>query len=124
MAGIFLIDSIQRRRRESRRQKLLAQAAAWPQTNAEINRWTIVPVDDESASFSNGHQIEAAFHFKVNGDYFGGYVRSTPMSHNAAERVATGNPTLIVRYDPANPDRVAVLAPDNAEKLPFEVFPG
>jgi hypothetical protein len=124
MAGIFLIDSIQRRLRESRRQRLLAQAAAWPQTTAEINRWSIVPVEDESASFSTGHQIEAAFHFKLNGDYFGGYVRSTPMSHNAAERIAAGSPTLTIRYDPSNPDRVAVLAPDNAGKLPFEVLPG
>ncbi len=124
MAGIFLIDYIQRRLRESRRQKLIAQAVSWPQTMAEINRWTIVPVEDESASFSNGHQIEAAFHFRLNGEYHGGYVRSTPMSHNAAERLSNGNPLVTIRYNPADPDQVAVLAQDNSGKLPFDVFPG
>ena len=122
MPGLPLIESIQRSFRESRRKKKLQQAATWPKTTAEINRWTVIPADDAHASFSSNYQLEAGFHFTLNGEYYGGYVRSTPTSHSAAERAATGNPALTIRYNPSNPDETAVLAEDNLGTLPFEVL--
>ncbi len=69
-------------------------------------------------------QIEAGFHFKINGEYFGGYLRSVGLGLHEAESKAQGNPIVNVRYDPANPDSVAVLAEDNEKSLPFRVFSG
>ena len=69
-------------------------------------------------------QVEASFHFTVNGEYFGGYLRSVGLTHHSAETMATGTPTVRVRYDPTNPDSVAVLAEDNVGNLPFQVMPG
>jgi hypothetical protein len=122
MPGLFFLDTLQRRIRESKRQKRLTLAAAWPKTTAEINRWTILPAEETETSFSSAFKIEAGFHFILNGEYFGGYVRSTPISHTAAERAAHGNPNLTIRYNPTNPDQTVVLAQDNTGNLPFEVF--
>ena len=104
------------------RDKRLRQAAAWPTVAAQINGWKILDALEESAI--NTHQIEAAFSFVMNNDYYGGYLQSTPMPHREAERHATGNPIVNVRYNPANPDQVAVLAHDNATTLPFDILPG
>ncbi|RXH55830.1 DUF3592 domain-containing protein [Granulicella sibirica] len=122
MHGLPLFESIQRTLRESKRRKKIQQATTWPKTTAEINRWSVNPVSDPNASFSSNYQIEAGFHFTLNGEYYGGYAHSTPTSHSAAERVATGAPTLTIRYNPTNPDETAVLAEDNLNTLPFEVL--
>ena len=122
MRGLPLIESIQRSFRESKRRKKLQQVAGWPKTTAEINRWTVIPADDTHASFSSNYQIEAGFHFTLNGEYYGGYVRSVPMSHPAAERAAQGNPAVTIRYNPTNPDETAVLSEDNLGTLSFEVL--
>jgi hypothetical protein len=119
---MHLTKFITERVHESARKKRVQLAATWPTTTAEINHWQILDSPEESAV--NTHQIEAAFHFKLNDDYYGGYVRSTPMPHREAERFARGNPTVIVRYNPANPDQTAVLSEDNTTNLPFTVIPG
>ena len=46
------------------------------------------------------------------------------MGRHEAEKLATGSPDFIVRYNPANPDEVVVLAEDNEGKLPFGIVSG
>src|ERR1700691_5354632 len=114
MPGISLIEPIRRALRESARKKRVGIAAAWPQTSAEINSWKILPAGDETESFTQSDYIEAGFHFILNGEFYGGYLRSVAMSHREAEKFAVGSPHVSVRYNPANPDQVVVLAEDNA----------
>lgn len=122
MAGIFLIDSIRSWLRRRNRQKKLLQAAAWPVVAAEVNHWAVVPADEDANAFGTPFQIEAGFHFILNGEYYGGYFRSVALAGGEAERLAKGTPSVNVRYNPANPDAVAVLAEDNSGNLPFKVF--
>jgi hypothetical protein len=122
MSGIFLIDSIRLSLRRRNREKRLRAAQAWPIANGEVNHWEILDADPEASSSGAMYQIEAGFHFLVNSDYFGGYLRSVALPHREAETMAKGSPTVYVRYDPANPDFVAVLAEDNEHNLPFRVF--
>ena len=91
---------------------------------AEINHWKILNADEEVASSGAPYQIEAGFHFKVNGEYYGGYLRSVALTHHEAESKSTGNPSVNIRYNPANPDQTAVLAEDNQGSLPFRVVSG
>jgi hypothetical protein len=120
MSGILLIDSVRLWLRRRSREKRLHAAQAWPIANAEVNHWKIL--DAEASSVGALYQIEAGFHFLVNSDYFGGYFRSTALPRREAETLAKGTPTVHVRYDPANPNSVAVLAEDNERNLPFRVF--
>jgi hypothetical protein len=123
MAGAFLIDSIRRTLRESARKKRVRLAASWPQAGAEINSWKILSVGDEAESFTQTDFIEAGFSFVLNGEYYGGYLCSVAMGRKEAERLAVGSPHVNVRYNPANPDQVAVLADDNTA-LPFALVSG
>jgi hypothetical protein len=88
----------------------------------EVNHWAVVDADQDAMSTATPHQIEASFHFTVNGEYFGGYLRSVPMVHREAEMLAKGTPNVNVRYDPANPDSSVALPEDNRNNLPFRVF--
>ena len=125
MAGNFLIDGIRRSIRRSKRAKRIAQAQSWPTAQAEINHWQVLNADDDVATTGTPFQIEAGFHFKVNGEYFGGYLRSVAMTHHDAEMKAKGEPKVNVRYNPANPDETAVLDGDNSGgALPFRVISG
>jgi hypothetical protein len=124
MAGIFLIDGIRRSLRRNRREKKVATAKSWPVVEAEINHWQVLNADDDVATTGTPYQIEAGFHFKVNGDYYGGYLRSVAMTHHEAESKGKGEPKVNVRYNPANPDETAVLAEDNSSNLPFGVVSG
>ena len=121
---MFPIDSIRLRLQHRKRQEKLRLAQQWPTATAEINHWSIVTADQELASSATPHQIEASFHFTVNGEYFGGYLRSVALTHHTAEVAAKGSPTIIIRYDPTNPDSVAVLAEDNSDNLPFQIISG
>jgi hypothetical protein len=122
MGGIFLIDSVRLWLRRRSRQKKLLQAAQWPVTAAEVNHWAVVQADEDANAFGTPFQIEAGFHFMLNGEYYGGYFRSVALAGGEAERLAKGNPLVNIRYNPANPDAVAVLAEDNSDNLPFRVF--
>lgn len=121
MGGIF--DSIAGWQRKRRRDQRVAQAAQWPLVQAEINHWEVLVADKELVTAGTPYQIEAGFHFTVNGEYFGGYLRSVALTHHEADVNAKGDVTVNVRYNPANPDEVAVLAADNAA-LPFRVVSG
>lgn len=122
MPGIFFIDGVGRWLRRRGREKKLRLAAQWPLTTAEINHWQILPAEEEVASMGATYQIEAGFHFKINGEYYGGYLRSVALTHHEAESKATGSPTVNIRYNPANPDQTAVLAEDNPHNLPFRII--
>jgi hypothetical protein len=124
MAGVFFIDGIRRWLRRRKREQKVRLAAQWPVTQAEINHWQVLNADEEAAGMGAPFQIEAGFHFKINGEYYGGYLRSVGLGLHEAESKAQGNPIVNVRYDPANPDSVAVLAEDNNTSLPFRVFSG
>jgi hypothetical protein len=124
MAGIFFIDAIGRWLRHRSRDKKLRLAAQWPLTTAEINHWQILTADEEVASVGTPYQIEAGFHFKINGEYYGGYLRSVALTHHEAESKATGSPTANIRYNPVNPDQNAVLAEDNPSNLSFRLISG
>lgn len=124
MAALFLIDSIRRRMRENARKKRVQVAAEWPQAEAKINLWKVLPVGDEAESFTQTDFIEGGFSFLLNGEYYGGYLRSVAMGRHEAEKLAVGSPSVNVRYNPANPDQTVVLAEDNAGLLPFEVISG
>ncbi len=92
-----------------------------PTAQAEVNHWQVLNADEEVTATGTPFQIEAGFHFKVNGEYYGGYLRSVAMTHHEAEMKSKGEPKVNVRYNPANPDESAVLAEDNAGTLPFGV---
>jgi hypothetical protein len=123
MAGIFLIDSILQGLRERARKKRVQLATSWPQTGAKINSWKILPLGDEAKSFTQSNCIEAGFSFVLNGEYYGGYLRSVGMGRKEAETIATGSPCVNVRYGPANPGNVVVLVEDNA-MVPFSIVSG
>jgi hypothetical protein len=120
----FPIDSIRRSLRESARKKRVRLAAGWAQTTAKVNLWKVLPAADESESFTQTDFIEGGFSFLLNGEYYGGYLRSVAMGRREAEKLAVGSPSVNVRYNPANPDQTVVLAEDNAGTLPFEVVSG
>jgi Protein of unknown function (DUF3592) len=124
MAGIFFIDGIRRSLRRSKREKKVAAAKSWPIAEAEINHWQVLNADDDVATTGTPYQIEAGFHFMVNGEYYGGYLRSVAMTHHEAEMKSKGEPKISVRYNPANPDETAVLAEDNSTTLPFGIVSG
>jgi hypothetical protein len=121
MAGILFIDAISRWFRRRNREKKLRLATQWPLTQAEINHWKVLNADEDVASTGVTYQVEAGFHFKINGEYYGGYLRSVALTHHEAESKSTGNPSVNIRYNPANPDETAVLAEDNQGNLPFRV---
>ena len=122
MGGIFLIDSIRLWLHRRSREKKLRLAATWPTTAAEVNHWAVVQADEEANAFGVPFQIEAGFHFMLNGEYYGGYFRSVALAGGEAERLAKADFSVNIRYDPSNPDSVAVLAEDNKENLPFQIF--
>jgi hypothetical protein len=124
MAGLFLFDSIQAWLRRRKRDAVLRLAQAWPITQGEVNHWEILAADKEITTSATPYQIEAGYHFTLNGEYFGGYFRSSALVHHEAETKATGNPAVNIRYNPANPDSNVVLAQDNPDNLPFRVFAG
>src|ERR1700759_4324544 len=124
MASIFFIESISRWIRRRNREKKLHLAARWPHTEAEINHWQVLNADAEIATAGTPYQIEAGFHFKLNGEYYGGYLRSVALTHHEAESKATGNPIVHIRYNPTNPDEAAVFAEDNLGNLPFSIISG
>ncbi|MDE3105950.1 MAG: hypothetical protein KGK08_12315 [Acidobacteriota bacterium] len=110
----------------------MATAAQWPVATAEVNHWKLLEAPEEIASFATPSQIEAAFHFVLDGEYYGGYLRSEPLSRADAKRFADGAPRLQVRYNPAHPDTNVVLNEDNHDNqasgeaggLGFRVLPG
>jgi len=124
MAGIFFIDGIRRSLRRRARDKKLGLAKSWPTVQAEINHWHVLNADEDVATAGTPYQIEAGFHFTLNGEYYGGYLRSVAMTLHEAETKGESSPKVNARYNPANPDETAVLAEDNGGNLPFGIISG
>ncbi len=124
MPGFLPIDAVLRWQQKRKRTQKLARAISWPVTQAEINHWQVLPADKDQATTGAPYQIEAGFHFKVDGEYFGGYLRSIALTHHEAEINSKGSPTITIRYNPANPDESAVFAEDNLAELPFRIVSG
>jgi Protein of unknown function (DUF3592) len=121
MAGIFLFDGIGAWFRRRGLQRRLELAKSWPITSGEILSWSIIDCDTDAVSAGTPHQIEAKYYFTLNGEYFGGHVRSIPMTHSAASRIPQTTPKIQIRYDSANPDNAVVLVEDNQGNLPFQI---
>jgi hypothetical protein len=124
MAGNFLIDGISRWIDCRKREKKLNLAAQWPITQAEINHWAVLNANQDAATMGAPYQIEAGFHFILNGEYYGGYLRSVAMGLHEAETRASGDRTINIRYNPADPNQTAVFAEDNRDTLPFPIVSG
>src|ERR1017187_5447251 len=118
-----IVDSIRRAIHERARKKRVQLAAQWPQTEAKVDIWKVLPAGDAAESFTQTDFIEASFHFTLNGEYYGGYLRSVAMGRKEAEKLAIGSPSINVRYNPTNPDETAVLAEDN-EAFPIKLVSG
>jgi len=114
--------------RRRKREQSLAQAAAWPVITAKLLKSIVIekdPLADGGTAFQD-RQIESAFYFKLDGSYYGGHLRSAPLSdteaHRLVRKLAEDTPVQ-VRYNPANPDQVHTLAIDNEGSLPITIWP-
>jgi hypothetical protein len=109
--------------RRRRREQHLAEAAAWPIVTAKLLGSKVVeqdPLATGGTAFQTS-QIESAFYFTLEGhalgSYFGGHLRSTPVSDSEGHRLLRGLPEdtpVRIRYNPANPDQTCAFARDNA----------
>jgi hypothetical protein len=124
MSKIGVVGSILKWMRRRKREKKLRAALGWPKAIGKVEHWQIVPAEAETGSMEEMYQAEAMFEFMVNGEEFDGHVRSVAMMHHEAAVKAEGSPSVHVRYDPANPKSVAVLAEDNIGNLPFQMVAG
>ena len=118
-----IVDSIRRAIQERARKKRVELATQWPQTQATVDIWKVLSAGDAAESFTQTDLIEASFHFTINGEYYGGYLRSAAMGRKEAEKLAVGSPLINVRYNPANPDETVVIADDNGA-FPFALVSG
>ncbi len=114
--------------RRRNRAKALARAANWPTTTAKLLSSRVVPKDiaaDGGTAFQEC-QIESAFYFTLDDSYYGGHLRSTPLSDSKAHRMLRELPEdtpVTIRYNPANPDQTHTLAEDNIGNLPISIWP-
>jgi hypothetical protein len=126
MAALFNWLPLLLRRRK--RDALLEQAAAWPKTEAKLLKSIVIEKDPltEGGTAFQDRQVESAFYFTLEGSYYGGHLRSVPLSDSEAHRMLRQLPEdtpVKVRYNPANPDQNVTFATDNAGALPFMVWP-
>lgn len=113
--------------RRRKREQSLASAAIWPTTTAKLLKSIVVEKDPlaEGGTAFQDRQIESSFYFTLDGSYYGGHLRSTPLSDTEAHRLVRKLPedTLVwVRYNPANPDETCTLATDNEGSLPITIW--
>lgn len=69
--------------------------------------------------------MESAFYFTLEGAYFGGHLRSTPLSDSEARRLlrtAAEETPVQVRYNPDDPDQTHTFPADNPNFL-FTLWP-
>ena len=114
--------------RRRKRTALLEQASTWPIATASLLKSTVLakdPLAEDGTAFQD-RQLESAFYFTLHGDYFGGHLRSVPLSDSEAHRALRLLPEdtpVNVRYNPSNPDQNVALPADNAE-FPVAIWPG
>ncbi len=123
-----MFDWLIRFLRQRKREKALAAAANWPTTTAKLLTSKVLPKDlaaDGGTTFQD-RQIEAAFYFTLEGSYYGGHLRSTPLSDSEAHRLLKQLPEdlpVTIRYNPANPDQTVTFDTDNQGTLPITIWP-
>ena len=118
--------------RRRKREQSLAQAATWPTVTAKLLKSIVIekdPLADGGTAFQD-RQIESAFYFMLpdreGGSFYGGHLRSTPLSDTEAHRLVRNLPEdtpVTIRYNPANPDEAHALATDNEGSLPITIWP-
>ncbi len=125
MAGLLtLLPNLLRRRK---RDALLGAAAAWPTLPAKLLKSTVVskdPLAEGDTAFQDS-QVESAFYFTFSGSYFGGHLRTTPVSDSEGHRLLRQLPEdteVTIRYNPANPDQTVTLPADNPN-FPAPIWP-
>jgi hypothetical protein len=117
--------------RRRKREQALTLAASWPIVTAKLLKSIVLEKDalaEEATAFQD-RQVESAFYFTLsdhpNGSYFGGHLRSVPLSDSEAHRALRLIPedTVVqVRYNPANPDENHTFAADNPS-FPVVIWP-
>ena len=122
-----MVDFIPRLLAKRKREAALKLAANWPTTPAKLLKSIVVPKDiaAEEGTVLQIMQIESQFYFTKDDGYYGGHVRSIPLSDSEAHRLLRNLPedTLIqVRYNPANPDQTHTFPADNPN-FPFTIWP-
>ena len=113
--------------RQRKRNRELALAVDWPIITAKLLSSVVLPKDlaAEGGTAFQDRQIESAFYFTLNGSYYGGHLRSTPLSDTEAHRLIRQLPEdtpVQVRYNPANPDQNHTFATDNEGTLPVAIW--
>ncbi|HEU5342315.1 DUF3592 domain-containing protein [Edaphobacter sp.] len=124
MSSLFTLDFIRTQLHRRAMRRLIAQARSWPTATGEVNHWEVKPADESELTGATPNQIEARFHFSVNGEYYGGYFRSIAMGVHQSETLAKGTPPVNVRYNPQNPDSNIALPEDNTQNFPFSISTG
>ena len=113
--------------RQRKRNRELALAANWPIITAKLLSSVVLPKDlaAEGGTAFQDRQIESAFYFTLDGSYYGGHLRSTPLSDTEAHRLIRQLPEdtpIQVRYNPGNPDQNHTLSTDNEGTLPVAIW--
>ena len=125
---MFLFDWFFRMRRRKKREELLAAARGWPTAEAKLLPGVLVDRDElVEGTVVQDRQVEFRYYFTLESGYFGGHVRTLPCSEGEARRLMKQVPegtVVTVRYNPANPDEVCVLAGDNEGALVVGVWEG
>lgn len=118
----WIFRAVRRRNRE----RDLKAAAGWPTATAKLLAGKIVPRDEiAEGTLAQTLQIEYQYYFPLKDDFFGGYLRSVPCSDSEGTRwmreVGEGK-TVVLRYDPEDPDKSHALQKDNEGAFPFVVW--
>ena len=113
--------------RRRKREQSLQLAATWPTVTAKLLKSVVIekdPIAEGGTAFQD-RQIESAFYFTLDGSYYGGFLRSVPLSDSEAHRtirLLEEDTPVTVRYNPADPDQTHTLATDNPT-FPVAIWP-
>jgi hypothetical protein len=125
---MILFDWFFRMRRKKKRDVRIAAAQSWPTATAKVLAGVLVDKDElAEGTLAQDQQVEFPYYFSNTQGFFGGHARTVACSQGEARRlmkeVPEGTP-ITVRYNPANPDEVCVLAGDNVGTLPMGLWEG
>lgn len=115
----WLPNLLRRRRRDA----LLAAAAGWPIVGAKLLKSVVVardPLAEDGTAFQE-QQVESGFYFTLPAGYFGGHLRTVPLSDSEAHRLLRQLPedlAVAVRYNPEIPTRPSRCPPTTPTSPP------
>ncbi|QHN03536.1 hypothetical protein FTO74_09265 [Granulicella sp. WH15] len=127
MSVFSLVDFFPRFLRSRKREAALKLAANWPVLTAKLLTSIVVPKDiaAEEGSVLQAMQVESAYYFTLDGNYYGGHARSIPLSDSEAHRLVpqlAEDTPIQIRYNPQNPDETHTFATDNPG-FPYVIWP-